>query len=336
VLSWVAAMELISEPASVYTLVGNEFVLMNLFIQNLQTQLQTRTGQEVDVSHFRFEDEGCSGAIFACQSVSLFASSSLVVLENCTGLLATGKAKHDVTELEAYVVNPIPDRVLVITVLGEKLDERKKVTKALKSRVIVDCNTPKEPDAIAVVQRLAKQRGIAIAEDGMKELWRRAPSVSQSTAELGKLWTFTNGTEIRISDVAQLVALPLEDNVFTWIDGVVQGDLERSFRALRDVELGGYDAFALLSLIARQLRLMWHARVYGDKGYSHQQIAGKVGAHPYAIRVAATQARKVSPNHIEHLMTIVADAEYEIKSGRRDVRQALEWVVLSCASAAKR
>lgn len=338
VVSWLQALTSIKAqkaPAAVYTLVGREFVLMDWFIRSLHAHLEQTLEEPVEVNPFRFEEEGCEGAIFACQSVSLFSTSSLVLLENFTALLASGKTKHDTSEMESYLANPIPNRTLVITVVGDKLDERKKLTKLAKSQVVVDCSTPKENEALEIVQQLADQRDIQLAPDGLQELWRRCPSISQCAAELDKLWTYTSGKPITTNDVAQLVALPLEDNVFSWIDGVVKGDLERSFRALKDVELGGADPFALLSLIARQLRLMWYARVFGAKGYSHQQIAGKTSAHPYAVRVAAEQARLISPDVIERLTTIVADAEYEIKSGRRDIRQALEWVVLSCASTSK-
>jgi DNA polymerase III subunit delta len=332
VVSWLQALSSINVPATVYTLVGREFVLMDWFIRSLHGHLEQTSGEAVEVNPFRFEEEGCAGAIFACQSVSLFSTSSLVVLENCTAMLASGKAKHDTSEMESYLANPIPNRTLVITVVGDKMDERKKLTKLAKSQVVVDCSTPKEHEALDIVQRLATERDILMAPDGLKELWRRSQSISHCVAELDKLWTYTDARPITANDVAQLVALPLEDNVFAWIDGVVKGDLERSFHALKDVEMSGSDPFALLSLIARQLRLMWYARVFGGKGYSHQQIAGKTGAHPYAVRVAGDQARSISPHVIERLTTIVADAEYEIKSGRRDIRQALEWVILSCAS----
>lgn len=335
VMSWLDAMASLAQPAAVYTLVGKEFILMDLFIRSLQSHIQGPSQEVVDIQPFRFEDEGSGPAMIACQSISLFSTSSLVVLENCTAFLAASKTKHDITDLEKYIANPIPGRNLVITVLGDKLDERKKITKLVKSHAVVDCTTPKESEALDVIRGLAKQREIRIGQHGLKELWRRAQTVSQCAAELDKLWTYTDGVEITVEDVTQLVSLPLEDNVFAWIDGVVKGDLERSFRALRDVELGGYDAFALLSLIARQLRLMWYAHVFGGKGYSQQQIAAKTGAHPYSVRIAGDQARILSPEIIERLTLIVADAEFAIKSGRRDIRQALEWVVLSCATAAK-
>jgi DNA polymerase-3 subunit delta len=48
------------------------------------------------------------------------------------------------------------------------------------------------------------------------------------------------------------------------------------------------------------------------------------------LKVAAEQAHGLSMRDLETLLEVVADAEYWIKTGRRDAMQALEWVVMTC------
>ncbi len=71
----------------------------------------------------------------------------------------------------------------------------------------------------------------------------------------------------------------------------------------------------------------------GGERLLNQQIASKAGAHPYAVKVASEQARALTQTQIERLLSMVADAEYAVKTGRRDPRHSLDWVLMACSVA---
>lgn len=348
-LDWTKArLQLEKTPLQpVYTCVGTESVLTDEWIRSVTAKLSEEAAEPILPLRYSFDEGGAQPALMACQSLSLFATRNLVVLTQVfpagsgkttgagkatsgSGKAAT-RAKLETESLEVYLESPIPNNVLIVCVPADKFDERKKLTKRLKSFPVIDCSVPKEPVGRATVQALAGDWGIDIHPDALAELWRRCKSISQSASELHKLWTYTDGQQIDVTAVDELVAPPIDDNVFDWIDGVVTGDIRRSLRVLTDVQRAGYDAFALYGLIVRQLRLMWYARTLAETGHSPQQIAMEAGAHPYAVRVAMKQARTVRTTDLEALLTVVADAEYAVKSGTRDAAKALEWVVASCA-----
>lgn len=323
----------------VYTLLGTEFILAEEWIYALSRRLSEQTGETVTPARYTFDEGGLESALLACQSLSLFQSTQLVVLNHVWPAgagKAPSKAKGDVEELESYLENPLPTNVLVIVVPTEKFDERKKLTKRLKQYPIIDCTVPKDAPARQLLLELASRWRVDIDKPAVEELWRRALSVSRAASEMKKLWTYTDGIQIRELHVRELVAPPADDNIFTWIDGVVTGDVERAFSALEDIVRAGYDAFALFGMIVRQLRLMWYAKALGGRGYSAQQIAAEAGAHPYAVQVAMRQSSHVSTTDLEELLTVVADMEYAVKSGRRDGTQALEYVLSNCVMKLRR
>jgi DNA polymerase III subunit delta len=313
----------------IYTLVGTEFALKRRFVNTISEQVRHQTGENPEWNRFYFDETGADGAVIACQSLSLFAARNFVILENCSMFLANVKLKFDTSELEKYLENPNPDSVLVISVPGEKLDERKKSTKLLKKYPVVDCNTPKEDVALKMAAEFAADRGILIDKDALAELWRRTSNLTSVETELEKLWTYTAGSRIDFEAVSQLVPPRPEDNIFTWIDSVTKGKLDLVYQSLGDIQKAGYDGFALLAMMARQIRLMWYAKVLGAMGQTHQQIAGQVGAHPYAVKMAAVQAEHFSQKRLEELLVAIADGEYSVKSGRRDIMQVLDYVILS-------
>jgi len=332
-MDWDAAMKGIHKNpmAPVYTLTGTEYTLAKRWLQALRREIVKQTGQPVEMDGFDFDQEGCDNALLACQTVSLFAENSLVFLDQCSFLLANAKSKHDLSGLEKYLEDPIPGRVLLLRVSADKLDERKRIVKQIKKFPLVSCSTPKPDVAVALVEELAREKGIEISREAMQELWRRCESVALCETELEKLVSYTDSRRIERADVEELVTPPLEDNVFTWIDGVVKGNLSQTFRTLAEIQSAGYDGFALLALIAKQLRTMWYARVLGDRGWSHTQIAQHASVHPYTVKIAAEQARLVSPQRIEKMLTTIADAEFWVKSGRWEIGQALDYAVLSSA-----
>jgi DNA polymerase III subunit delta len=326
------AVKKTSDLQPVYALVGTEHALKRRFMDAISKQVLRKSGEYPEWSRFYFDETGADGAVLACQSLSLFAVRNFVWLENCSLFLANAKLKFDTAELERYLENPNPDSVLVICVPGEKLDERKKSTKLLKRYPIVDCNTPKEDAALKLAASFAEDLGIQIDKDALSELWRRTTNLTSMETELQKLWTYTGGSRIDFDAVSQLVAPHPEDNVFTWIDWVTKGKLDLVYRSLSDIQKAGYDGFALLAMMARQIRLMWFAKVLGAMGQTHQQIASKVGAHPYAVKIAAAQAEHFSQKRLEEMLTAIADGEYDVKSGRRDIMQVLDYVILSFAA----
>lgn len=321
----------------VYTLVGAEFILVQRVVDTIIKKLSERTAGEVPVERYSFDEEGAGDALLACQTMSLFAEQRVVVLRQCTPMLPNGKSKYDVAGLERYLADPVQDQVLVLTVLGEKLDERKKLVKLAKKFEVVDCNTPKEPMMIEFLKQIAQNQGVRIEEAAVQELVRRSGSLSAAYMELVKLRTYCDYAPIRASDVMAVVAAPVEDNVFSWIDAVVRGEAQSAFDGLRDVERAGYDSIALLALMARQFRLMWYARSLSASGQTDAAIAAQAGAHPYAVKVAREQSRSFKSDTLTHLLTAAADAEYGVKSGRRDPQFALQYLVLlTLASTANR
>jgi DNA polymerase III subunit delta len=318
------------EPGSVYILVGTESMLRQLFLEALAKRL-TGASQAESVTRFRYEDEGPDNALFECRSFSLFDLRAIVVLENCTALTANGKSKFDNAGLEEYLEHPVPGRCLVLTVDSDKLDERKKIVKLAKKHQVVSCGKPKDEEAIRIIRVIAKQDGIEIEKVALETLWRRSVSIASCRTDMQKLWTYTANRTIEMADVEELVSPQLEDNVFNWLNSVVKGDILHAFQVLGDVLHAGYDMFALLAMIARQVRLMWYAKVFGAKGYTDGQIATRVSAHPYAVKVAREQCQVFSAKRLEQLILTLADAEFAVKSGRHDMEQALSYIVAACA-----
>ncbi|WDL96322.1 DNA polymerase III subunit delta [Alicyclobacillus sp. ALC3] len=322
--------------APVYVLFGTEPYLMKSFIAAVARQLGGDDSAAVDINHHSFEDEGCQPAVAGCQTVSLFASASVEVLDNCTALLSSTKAKQDKADtavLEEYIVNPMPGHVLVVTAYGEKLDERKKLVKTVRGHAtVVDCNTPNEAAAEKILKDLIAGRKISVSAGVLTDLYKRSGTLSMAVSDLEKVATYAGGRTVTMEDVAEVVTALPEDNIFAWIDLVLRGRADEAIGRLDDLLLAGNDIFAILALLARQWRLVARAKEGAAKREAQRDTAARLGVHPYALKVASEQGERLSLQVAEDMLLLVADAEWALKTGRREPRQTLEWLVLVFAS----
>lgn len=296
----------------------------------LIAQLVTASQAETAV-RYDFEEDGVEQALLELQSVSFFLQQPLVVINNCTVFLSQGKNSAQGEALESYLQNPVSNRVLVLTVQADKLDERKKITKAAKRHLVVSCQTPKEAAALKMLQAYATEQAIQIQGNALAELWRRTGTVTLARNELHKVGLYAGGKAVTEADVRMLVTQTLEETVFDWVDHVIKGQLVTATEHLVDIERQGYDPLALLAMLARQLRLMWYAKALQQKGMRLDDIAKEVKAHPFALRVADRQSKKIPLAALERTITQAADIELDVKRGRRDPQHAIELFMLQCA-----
>lgn len=288
------------------------------------------------MTRYDFEEDGVENPLLDLDTVSLFSQQPVVHLRNCTLFLSRGKAGASTEMLETYMQNPAPGRVLVMTVDGDKLDERKRVTKAAKQHLVVNCQTPKAPVATGYLARVAEEGQLQIDDEALTELWRRTHSISRAMSEIDKLGIYASGRAIERQDVTMLVADSVEDTVFDWVDHVANGKISIAMDGLKAMAHQGYDPLALIAMLARQIRMMWFAKALSAKGMVLDDIAKLAKAHPFAMRVAARQAGSFTVSALESLLVRAADCEYDIKRGRRDGLQALELLMLTAAKEATR
>lgn len=308
--------------APVYLLYGREHLFMERFVDKLARVAET------DVLRYDYEDDNVEEAVLELQTVSLFFQQPIVVLKNCTVFLSQGKASGQLELLEAYLKKPITDRILVMTVNGEKLDERKKLTKAAKKYIAIDCNTPKGPAALRVLSAEVASAGIKISQDALTELWNRTGSVSLAAGELEKLSVYAGEGEVTRHDVQVLVTKTLEESVFDWIDHVANGRIHLATSQLVDLQRQGYDSLALIAMLCRQFRTMWFAKALRSRKMSQDEIAKTAKVHPYALRIAEKQAAAFTIVGLETLLMKAAELEYDIKRGRQDAANAVVLLML--------
>ena len=81
----------------------------------------------------------------------------------------------------------------------------------------------------------------------------------------------------------------------------------------------------ILGAISSQLRTVWEVKNYQEQGHPANQIAKKMGAHPYKVQKASEHTQKFSVQQLRryHAELVQADRSLKSTSHREEVMKAL-------------
>lgn len=324
----------------VYLFYGMEQLLMDELTEAIQAAALPGGVDDFNFMKFHYDETPIQLAVQEAETIPFMSERKMVVVQNCGAFTAakSPRVDHDPDFLQRYLENPAPYSTLVITVHAEKMDERKKLTKtANKNAAVVQFNALKENESRDWVIGEVKQYGASITGDGVNRLILSVgTNLRLLRSEIEKLALYVGeGGTINEEAVDELATRTMEQNVFVFIDEVVRKRMDRAMRMMYDLLKNKEEPIKLLFLIARQIRIMFQIKVQSGRGYSLQQIAGQIGVHPYAAKIANEQGNRYSPKELEQLLFQLADYDYKIKTGRIGDRAALEMFLLTLAQQAK-
>lgn len=257
------------------------------------------------------------------QGGTLFATERLVIIKNLTD----NKKLWDV--LPDWLEKTDDDTHVVL--VEPKLDKRTRTYKELKKHATLREFSPwGDRDVIAAetwtVQE-AKRQGVTLD----KKL------VQQLVARVGlDQWQLYHALE-KLAVLEQVDATTIEntleaqpsENVFNLLDAALNGKTERVHTMIQNLQRSQdpYMTFGLLSGQVFQLAALSVA----DK--SSGEVAGDIGAHPYALGKLAPYAKKLGRPRAKKIVTIFADADNAMKSTAIDPWLLVEESLVKTASA---
>jgi DNA polymerase-3 subunit delta len=318
----------------IYVCFGSEKYLQQEFISHLIDKLLLPEQKAFAVSQFDLAETSLDIVLDDAQTLPFLVDKKVIIAKNAlffTGAKESTKVEHRVDRLAEYMKSPVDYAVIIFVVDADKLDERKKIVKSLKDNNGTIAFLPLSMDElIRWVTRKAEKRGVAFADGAIERFILYTGAQLQSLAvELEKLALYV-GKDGCITDdlIGELVVPSTEQNVFILVDEIVRLHLDKALTILHELLKQREEPIKILLLIARQFRIILQIKELERQGYSQQQIAGQIGTHPYAVKIAAEQGRSYSLTKLSSLISQLGDLDYRMKSGKIDKALGLELLIL--------
>ncbi len=296
--------------------------------------------------HERFEGrtlESIAPVLAACAQLPVGGERRLVELadpDQVGDKKASGDAKGEAARkaqdaLVAYLEAPSPSTVLVLS--GKGIDGRSRlVTRGRKVGVVHKFGAlANDREAAAWLQTRARGLGWQLDPDAAQALADAAGlSPSQLALALETASLHAGGERVTLADVEAVVPYTRQTVVFDLTDAVGMGDTSRALAVLaRIFEERAMpersQALALVSMLARQIRLIWTARGAGGRTAQVAKVP------PFVARKLERQARRFDEARLRRAHDALVRLDLDLKGGSeaaaRAPRLAIErWVLETC------
>ncbi|MBU0671192.1 MAG: DNA polymerase III subunit delta [Patescibacteria group bacterium] len=171
------------------------------------------------------------------------------------------------------------------------------------------------------VQQEVKKLGATIDRDAENyfvqaigdDLW-------QMSNELKKLANFNK--RIDLKTVEEFVPSAVDDNIFNFTDALSQKNSAMALKLLHDQFKSGANEFFLLTMIARQIKILLQVKETNGQG---------LDLHPFVIKKSLTQINKFELNDLRKLLDKLVDIDLKMKTSQGEPRMLLDlFVVEAC------
>lgn len=313
---------------SVYVFHGTE----EYFIQNLKLavvkQLVPVTDEEV--FHYDLEETPIEDVIIDLETYPFFTEHKLIIAEHPHFLQAGQKksrVEHQTAALERYIEHPVPYATLILIGAYEKLDQRKKIVKALQKQTkVVACNPIRDRELYKWIEQIAQDLHITIDRDVFEVLEAAlSTNLFLLQSELQKLALFVGeGGHVSRAIAEELVARSTESSALKLVDAVLNKNLEQAIRIFNDLLKMNEEPIALIGLLSFQFRTILRVKLLQAKGYTEKQMQKQISVHPFVIKLAYTRQRSMRKEDLERIMIELAETDAAIKTGTMDKTLAFE------------
>lgn len=303
-----------------YILYGENTFELDKFIDNLMKE-KSITEKIV----YDYEECDINECINEVSYNDLFGNLKLVVLNNSTFL--TSKSSLESERFNNYITSPNPNTYLVFTVNSDKLDERKKLVKELKSKSIVkEFKSIDKTNIDTAIKDYFNNTRYKINMDAVSEIKSRLlTNTSVLYSELSKLEMYKyNSKEITLEDVKKVIIKYEEDNIFKLVDAVINKDKKRIFTIYKKIINDKVEPSVIIVLLANNIRLILQTKLLYEEKMSETSIASKLKEHPYRIKLALNNAYKSTINELVSELNKLFYLDYKIKTGEVDRYKGLE------------
>ncbi len=326
---------------SVYLLYGEEAY----FIKQLEQAVITAVlaPEEIDTNLLILDKDPAINELITLIETVPFMGGKNVIHIRGTALLRPkksggneqGEISDKVEERLFKVIGDMPDYTHLILSTTDKVDKRRKLFKLIeKNGAAVELANIKARDVRGWLTAKLVELNKKMDSDAMEYFLGVVsimPQISLSFLhnELEKAALFTDGkTRINQSDLITIMSSIPEISIFSMIDAVSQKQMGKALQLMGEQLKSGEHPLKLVSLLARQVRLMWQAKEMSKDGYGSREIAERLGLVPFIGEKMLKQSKNFTSEILKEVTLALAAADHDLKSGRAN-KSALEEIIIA-------
>jgi len=308
-----------------YLLYGTERFLIDKEIKNI---INKNKIEEINISKYDLEINTIKEILDDANTVSLFSSNKLIIVENSFIFSRTSKKIDDVELLEEYLKQKNSDIIIIFINPNEKLDSVKKIVKIIKEKgKIAEFNALKNINS--TVKTMFDDYKL---ENGVIELLinRVGNNLDLLYQEIEKLKIYKiKDKNINKKDILDITSEVIDIDIFKFVEDIINKNKKEAIKTYKELLKLNEEPIKIIALLASKFRLMYQSSTLAKKGYTEEQISDILNIHKYPVHLAIISGYKYNPKILLKYLNDLADLDIGIKTGEKDKEFALELFILS-------
>jgi len=290
---------------------------------------------DFNVTTYDMEERSIEDAINDAYTIPFMADKKVIIIKNAYFLSNEKKPKkeinHNLDAFNRYLESPSAEALLIVHAPYAKLDERKSITKTLKSKSVVEeCVPLKDQDLRSWVKRQLGKNDINIDTDALNELLKRVENNTEVLVnETQKLILYAEGNRnVDLDTIKKVITKNVEDNVYEITNMLLENNRSKALEIYYDLVMHSEDPLRILGILVNKYREILHTKLLLKAGKDKADIANYFNATSGRTYYIMKNARGVSSDLVEQHLRTLEDIDYKIKTGQIDKKLGLELFIL--------
>ena len=276
---------------------------------------------------FEGKDFDTAALINAANTLPFFSAYRLVFVKD-SGLFAPGR-KDATDEVAAYLPQLPPSTVLVFC--EDAPDKRNRLFKAIaQAGGAEECNIPSENELVRWLTNVFKKKGKSIAPETARLMLATIPKgMDAAYKEADKLGGFLGDrTHVTDEDIHTMCTKSLESRIFALVGALCNGQVEKALVQYRQMLVLKEQPLMVLTMIARQFRMVLQCQACAATGMNPRQIADSLRLRDFMVRESLAQARHFSAETLTAALRQCQDIDTRVKTGLLDGELGVELLIV--------
>ena len=147
--------------------------------------------------------------------------------------------------------------------------------------------------------------------------------------EIKKISDYTDSGIINESHVEDVIIPTLDDDVFSMLDAITSGKVNKAFSILNVILQEKNKEFMIMATIASHFDSALMMAEMFERGYDMKEIASYLKVHPFRVQKMSKMAREIPVKKLRKLLKKALMMEALVKSGEMEAKLSLETFLIS-------
>lgn len=276
---------------------------------------------------YSLNEDSIDNILEDANTFNLFSDTKLIIVNDANIFTSSNDILTD--KIINYLNNYNDKSYLVFTLLSDKIDNRKKITKVMSDKGnVIDLNK-KEVDTNYIISYL-KENGYQInMSDARMILNKVGNNLFSINNELDKLMLFKlEDKVIDKNSIDLLINENIDSSLFALVDSITNKDKNKMLKLYHECLLES-DPIMIINMLANKYILLYQVKRLISDGYSDDKIAKELEVHPYPVKLARNMCYSYSVKEILDIILKLANLDKDIKLGNVNGEVGLEFLLLS-------